>query len=311
MAESVAARRGGARVRRRRPSLLVRQEHRAALGFLLPSFILFAVFDGLAVLVSLGLSFTKWNLFNAVHFAGLANYGFLFRDPVFHKVFMNTVLFVIGTVPVQMVMSLAIALLLNMRVPGRPVFRLMYFLPVVTQPVAVALAWSWLFNSNYGLINSVLTGLGLVHPPGWLNSTHWALPAVMIVAIWQQVGYSMVLFLAGLQSIPQELYDAGEIDGAVGWNRLRYLTLPMLSPTTFFILIISVIFSFQVFDLTFIMTNGGPANATNTIVFDIYQNAFVFYRMGVATAVAWVLFFLIFVFTLIQYRLQRVWVFYE
>ncbi|HUX21772.1 MAG TPA: sugar ABC transporter permease [Spirochaetia bacterium] len=296
---------------RRRVSRLQRQEHRAALGFVLPSFVLFFVFDGLAVLVSFGLSFTKWNLFNAVHFAGISNYVFLFHDPVFHKVLINTVLFVVGTVPIQMVLSLAVALLLNREIPGRPVFRLMYFLPVVSQPVAVALVWSWLFNTNYGLINSVISALGVSHPPGWLNSTQWALPAVMVVAIWQQVGYSMVLFLAGLQSIPQELYDAGELDGAVGWDRLRYLTLPMLSPTTFFILIISVIFSFQVFDLTFVMTNGGPANATNTIVFDIYQNAFVFYRMGVATAIAWVLFFIIFVFTLIQYRLQRLWVFYE
>lgn len=302
---------GKARSGRRRVSLLLRIEHRAAFWFVLPSFILFFVFDGLAVLVSFGLSFTKWNLFNAVTFTGIANYVFLLHDPIFHKVLLNTVIFVAGTVPVQMVLSLIVALLLNRRVPGRSVFRLLYFLPVVSQPVAVALVWAWLFNTNFGLINSVLSFLGVQHPPGWLNSTGWALPAVMIVAIWQQVGYSMVLFLAGLQSIPQELYDAGELDGAVGWARLRYLTLPMLSPTTFFILIISVIFSFQVFDLTFIMTNGGPANATNTIVFDIYQNAFVFYRMGVATAIAWVLFFIIFLFTLIQYRLQRLWVFYE
>jgi multiple sugar transport system permease protein len=296
---------------KKRVSRLERSERRAALWFILPSFILFFVFDALSVIAALGLSFTHWNLFNAIHFNGFANYGFLLHDPLFHQVLKNTVIFVLGTVPVQMVLSLAVALLLNRKIPGQALFRLLYFLPVVSQPVAVALVWSWLFNTNYGLVNSALASLGVQHPPGWLNSTDWALPAIMLVAIWQQIGYSMVLFLAGLQGIPQELYDAGELDGAVGWSKLRYLTLPLLSPTTFFILIISVIFSFQVFDLTFIMTSGGPANATNTIVFNIYQNAFVFYRMGIATAIAWVLFIIVFVVTLVQYRVQRWWVFYE
>jgi len=292
-------------------SSIERRESWAALGFLLPSLLLFMVFVGLPVLASMYISFQRWDIFTSPQFVGLANYLSLLRDPIFHKVLGNTSLFVAGTVLVQMALGLGLALLLNGRIPAQGFFRVLYFLPVVSPPVAVALVWAWIFNENFGLLNSLLSGLGVHNLPRWMASTQWALPALMIVSIWQNIGYSMVLFLAGLQNIPTEIYEAGALEGAIGWKRLRHLTLPLISPTTFFVLTISVIFSFQVFDLAFIMTDGGPSNATNTVVFYIYQNAFRFYRMGYASAVAWILFIVIFVVTLVQYRLQSRWVHYE
>ncbi|MER3462588.1 MAG: sugar ABC transporter permease, partial [Armatimonadota bacterium] len=219
--------------------------------------------------------------------------------------------FVAGTVIVQMALGLGLALLLNGRIPAQGFFRVLYFLPAVSPPVAVALVWAWILNENFGLLNSLLSSLGMHNLPRWLASTSFALPALMIVSVWQNIGYTMVLFLAGLQNIPAEIYEAGALEGATGWKKLRYLILPLISPTTFFVLTISVIFSFQIFDLAFVMTDGGPSNATNTVVFYIYQNAFRFYRMGYASAVAWILFVIIFAVTLVQYRLQNRWVHYE
>ncbi len=295
---------------RRLPSRLVTEERRAALGFLAPSLVLFLVFAALPVLASFGISFTRWDLFTTPSFVGLENYFKILTDPIFHTVLRNTTLFVLGTVLVQMGLALGLALLLNNRVPGQAFFRVVYFLPVVSPSVAVALVWAWILNENFGLLNAFLSSIGVHNPPHWLSSTQWALPALMIVSIWQGAGYSMVLFLAGLQNIPQDVYEAGALEGAVGWKKFRYLTMPLLSPTTFFVLTIQVIFSFQVFDLAFVMTDGGPSNATNTVVFYIYQNAFRFYRMGYAAA-AWLLFIVIFVVTIVQYRLQNRWVHYD
>ncbi|MBI4048388.1 MAG: sugar ABC transporter permease, partial [Devosia nanyangense] len=176
--------------------------------------------------------------------------------------------------------------------------------------VAAALVWSWLFNSNFGLINAGLSLVGVTDLPKWMGSTKWAMPAVIIVSIWQNLGYAMVLFLAGLQNIHQEVRDAAELDGATGWDRFWTITLPLLSPTMFFVLIISIIGSFQVFELVFVMTKAGPANATNTLVYYIYQNGFQFYQMGYASAATMILFLIVLVFTLAQYRLQDRWVHY-
>lgn len=287
-------------------------ETRAAWLFLGPSLVLFLMFVALPVVAALGISFTNWDLFSAPHFAGFENYGnLILRDVLFHKVLINTLLYVIGTVPLQMLLALGIALLLNRGVWGETVLRIIYFLPVVSSTVAVALVWSWIFNSNFGVLNALLTALGVQRPPVWLGSTHTALIALVIVAIWQGLGYSMVLFLAGLQHIPQDVYEAGALDGAVGWKKHLYLTFPLLSPTTFFVTIVSLIGSFQVFDLAFVMTKGGPANATNTIVYYVYQNAFEFYRMGYASAAAMILFAIILLITLFQYRLQNRWVHYD
>ncbi|WP_309570317.1 sugar ABC transporter permease [Deinococcus sp.] len=293
-------------------SRMARAEARSAWLFLAPSLVLFMVFVLLPVLAALGISFTSWDLFTKAHFAGLENYRqLLFEDKLFHKVLGNTAVYVVWTVPIQMALAFIVALLLNRGVWGQNALRVIYFLPVVSSTVAVALIWSWIFNSNFGILNALLSQLGVHDLPGWLNSSKYALPALIIVAIWQGLGYSMVLFLAGLQGISREAYEAGEIDGAVGWKKHRYITLPLLSPTTFFVTIVSLIGSFQVFDLAFVMTQGGPANSTNTIVYYVYQNAFQFYRMGYASAAAMILFAIILTFTLIQYRLQNRWVHYD
>lgn len=282
-----------------------------AYGFLLPNFLGFLIFTFIPVLAALLLSFTDWDLLQAPRWAGLANYRRLARDPLFHRVMRNTATYVLGTVPVQMTLALLVAMALNRRLPGRLFFRTAYFMPVVSSTVAVALVWRWMFHADFGLINSALYAIGVSNPPNWLSSTRWALPAIMIMSVWQQIGFSMVLFLAGLQSIPQHLYEAAKIDGASAWQRFFNITLPMLSSTTFFILVISIINSFQVFDQALIMTEGGPANATNTIVFNIYRYGFQFFQMGYAASMAWVLFAAIFVVTLIQFRYQGRWVYYE
>lgn len=293
-------------------SRMAREEARSAWLFLLPSFLLFLVFVLLPVLAAFGISFAHWDLFTPPKWAGLDNYRqLIFEDKLFHKVLGNTVWYVIGTVPAQMILAFFIALLLNRGVWGQNALRVIYFLPVVSSTVAVALIWSWIFNSNFGVLNLLLSKVGIQDLPKWLNSSQWALPALIIVAIWQGLGYSMVLFLAGLQGISREAYEAGEIDGAVGWRKHRYITLPLLSPTTFFVTIVSLIGSFQVFDLAFVMTQGGPANATNTIVYYVYQNAFQFYRMGYASAAAMILFAIILALTLFQYRMQNRWVHYD
>lgn len=282
-----------------------------AYGFLLPNLLGFLAFTFLPVLAALLISFTDWDLLRPPQWVGLANYERLIEDATFHRVLRNTFVYVLGTVPVQMALALLVAMALNQRIPGRLFFRASYFMPVVASTVAVALVWRWIFHADFGLLNSALYLIGIDDPPNWLQSTRWALPAIIIMSIWQQVGFSMVLFLAGLQAVPAHLYDAAKIDGANGWHRFVHITIPMLSSTTFFVLVISIINSFQVFDQAFIMTEGGPANATNTLVFNIYRYAFQFFQMGYATAMAWVLFAIIFVVTIVQFRYQRQWVHYD
>ena len=298
------------RVRSRPLSPLTRTEERVAWLFLLPSLVLFIGFTALPVIWAFLISFTHWDLFTAPRFAWLDNYLALAKDPIFLKVLGNTGYYVVLAVPLQMVLGLACALGLNRNIKGQSALRVIYFLPVVTSTVAAALVWAWLFNSNFGLINDALSLLGVTNLPKWLGSSQWAMPAVITVFVWQNLGYAMVLFLAGLQNIRQDVYEAAALDGATGWRRFWHITLPLLSPMTFFVLIISIIGSFQVFDLVFVMTKAGPANATNTLVYYIYQNGFMFYQMGYASAAAMVLFLIVLVATLIQYRLQDRWVHY-
>lgn len=293
------------------PNKMARAEERAAWLFLLPSLVLFLVFTAVPVISAFVISFTQWDLFTAIRFVGFGNYFTLWNDPIFRQVLGNTGYYVLGSVPVQMALGLGAALILNRGIRGQTFFRVVYFLPVVTSTVAAALVWAWLFNSNYGLINALLSLIGVTDLPKWLASSRWAMPAVIIVSIWQNMGYAMVLFLAGLQNIRQDVYDAAALDGSQGWTRLITITLPLLSPTTFFVLIISIIGSFQVFELVFVMTKAGPANATNTLVYYIYQNGFQFYQMGYASAAAMVLFLIVLALTLVQYGLQNRWVHYD
>jgi multiple sugar transport system permease protein len=280
-------------------------------AFLAPSFAGFAIFVLLPVIAALGISFTDWNLISTPHWVGLHNYTQLVTaDAIFGQVFRNTVLFTLGTVPARVILSLLLAVLLNQAVRGIAAFRTAYFMPVVAPVVATALVWTWIFNGNFGLLNYALLKIGVHNPPNWLLSTTWALPAIMIFSVWKNVGFTSIIYLAGLQSIPHELYEAAAVDGAGRLAKFWHVTVPMVSPTTFFVLVISVIFAFQVFEESFVMTSGGPANATNTIVFDIFQTGFKYFNMGAASALAWILFAVLIVVTLIQVIGQRRWVHY-
>jgi multiple sugar transport system permease protein len=209
-------------------------------------------------------------------------------------------------------LGLLIALLLNNQIRARGFFRTLFYLPVVTPLVIAAIIWKWVYNGDFGLLNYYLIQLGIIHEPLlWLADPNLAMPAVIITSVWKSVGFSMVVYLAGLQSIPEDYYDAAKVDGASIWRRFRDITLPLLTPTLFFLLITQFIASFQVFGIIYVMTRGGPANATSVYIYNLYQNAFAFGKLGYASAMAWILFVLLATFTLIQWKLQKRWVFYE
>lgn len=292
-------------------------QHWEAYLFLIPSLLGFIVFVLIPVFVALGLSLFTWSLLSPAEFAGLRNYVYLLtRDPVFFKVLGNTLYFTLTIVPLQLMLGLVMAVALNQAVRGMSVYRLIYFMPVVTTIVAGALIFQWLLNKDVGLVSAAIWRFNEVtdipvQPPDWLNNPHWAKPAVVLLTLWKNVGFTMVIYLAGLQAIPVELYDAAEVDGATSWRRFWHITLPMVSPTTFFLLVIQMIGAFQLFDEAFVMTRGGPAQATTTIVYYVYVNAFEYNRFGMASTVAWVLFAFIFTVTYMQTRLQTHWVHYE
>lgn len=296
----------------RKPRLSIQgRETLAGYGFLLPNIVGFLVFTLLPVLASAVLSLYRWDIIRSPVFVGLGNYLRLFtKDPFFYKILFNTAYYTFISVPLGMVCSLVLALLVNQRLTGITWFRAAYFMPVVSSTVAVALIWRWLYNTDFGLVNSFLRVFGLPNIP-WLTSTRWAMPALILMSIWKNMGYHMVIFLAGLQGIDVRLYEAAEIDGASRWGKFRYVTLPLLTPTIFFVLVTSVIGSFQVFALALVMTEGGPGYATSTLVLFIYNNAFQWFKMGYAAALAWILFAIVFIATLIQMRYQRTWVHYD
>ncbi len=299
----------GARTRRRGLSLAAR-ESLAAYAFILPSLVGFLVFLAGPVVASLGLSLYDWELLLPPRFIGLANYQALLHDMRFRQVVMNTAYYVVGVVPLNIVVALGLALWLNRSIRGITLYRSAFFVPVVTSTVAVSLIWMWMYSPQVGLINTGLRWIG-VHGPLWLGDTRWAMPALILLGVWKGFGYNMVVFLAGLQGIPAALYEAAAIDGANPRQRFQYVTLPLLSPTTFLAVVLTMISSFQVFESAYVMTGGGPVNATNTIVLYIYQNGFQYFKMGYASALAWGLFAVIFTLTLFQMKLQRTWVHYE
>jgi multiple sugar transport system permease protein len=255
------------------------------------------------------ISFSEWSLLGKPKFIGLQNYIEMLTHPVFWKTFGNTVYYVFVKVPLNMALSLFFAVLLNRRIRGRNVFRTILFLPIVASSVSVALIWQPLFNPTLGLLNRILSYVGL-GPYPWIYSPTWAMPSVILVATWKEIGYYMVMFLAGLQGIPLSYYEAARIDGANIIQEFLSITVPLVSPTTFFVLITSIIGSFQIFDLTTVLTRGGPANATNTLVMYVYQAGFQFFRMGYASAIAYLLFAVILIFTLTQNRISKRWVHY-
>ena len=290
-----------------------KREHEglAAGLFLLPNLIGFLIFTAIPVGAAFVLAFYDYDLLLGASWAGLENFREMFTtDEVFRAALFNTVYFTAVSVPLSVVLGLATAMLVNQALRGIVIFRSIFLLPYVTVTVALSLVWKWIYLPDIGLINSVLGVFGIDGPP-WLTSGTWAMPALILMSVWKGFGYNMVIFLAGLQSIPDHLYDAAKVDGATAWRRFLNVTLPLLSPTTFFVVVISVISSFQVFDQALIMTNGGPGTATTTLVLYIYQKGFQSFDMGYAAAVALVLFAAIFVFTVIQFMFQRRWVTYD
>jgi multiple sugar transport system permease protein len=306
----LAGRRGRERTVRAWLSRLVNSDAVAGYVLLLPTLIGLALFSLGPVVASALLSFTRWDGLRAPVWTGTENYRLLFTDPLFWTALRNTAYYTVGSVVPAIVLSLLLALAVNQKIKGVVFFRTLFFLPVVSPPVAIAILWGWLYNAQYGLINAGLDRLGLP-PVQWLAEPSTAMPSIIIMSIWSGLGYNMVLFLAGLQGIPQELYEAAKIDGANRWALFRYVTVPLLSPTTFFILVLSMIGAFQLFDYAYVLTGGGPMYSTLSIVLYIYQMAFQNFKMGYASALAYVLFVIIAAVTFVQFRLQRRWVHYE
>jgi multiple sugar transport system permease protein len=294
------------RGRRRRTER--QRERTAAAMFLMPSALGFFIFTAFPVLAAIALAFYDYDLLLGKKFTGLQNFSDLAHDDVFRAALLNTIYFTLATVPLSVALGLAAALLVNHALRGITLFRTIYLLPYVTVTVAVALVWRWIYLPDVGLFNTVLGWFG-IDGPNWLTSKTWALPALIIMSVWKTFGYNMVIFLAGLQAIPEHLYDAAKVDGATSWRRFLHITLPMLSPTTLFVVVIAVIASFQVFDQALVMTNGGPGSSTTTLVLYIYKAGFQSYKMGYASAIALVLFVIVAVFTAIQFTLQRRWVY--
>lgn len=274
--------------------------------FLTPGLLHFLIFTLFAVSFAFYISFHKWNVIQpAKPFVGFDNYAKLFQDPRFLRAVTNTLLFMIG-VPLNLMSGLAVALLLNTKVRGQGLYRTLFYIPVVTPLVVSSIIWKWLYQGDYGLLNYYLLKFHIIEQKiFWLADPNLALPALIIMGIWGGTGGTMVIYLAGLQSIPEEMYDAAKVDGASAWQRLRYITIPLLKPTTFFLTITGVIGTFQIFTEVYIMTNGGPLNRTTTIGFYLYDKAFRQLDMGYAAAMAFVLFAMIFVFTLLQWKYTR------
>ena len=282
-----------------------------AYSFILPNFLGFIIFTLVPIVFSLGLAFMSWDGANQISWVGLDNFRGLLEDDTFNIALKNTLWYVGGTVPLTMVCSLGLAVLLNQPIRGRNIFRTIYFFPYVGSLVAVAVVWNMLFFPSAGPVNELLRTLGVENPPRWSASVEWAMPTVVMASVWRGMGYYMVIYLAALQGIPSILYEAAEIDGANAWQKFRYITVPMLTPATFFISIMLTISSFKVFDLILVMTNGGPGRATNVLVIHTYNTAFRQFKFGYSSAIAMVLFALVMGITIIQFYMERRWVEYS
>jgi multiple sugar transport system permease protein len=276
--------------------------------FLVPNLIGFLTFNVVPIGAAILLAFSEWDLASTPKFTGLGNFAIMVQDDLFWKTLGNTFYYAFVAVPTGVLAAFFLALLINRKMRGVLAFRVVYFLPHVTLSVAAALIWAWIYHPDFGLINYLLGMIG-IQGPSWLFDSRWAMPAVIIMSNWRGIGYAMLVFLAGLQGIPYELYEAATIDGASGWQQLLHVTVPMLSPTTFFILTTSLIGGFQAFDQFYVMTQGGPAFSTTPIVLYTYNNAFQYFKMGYAASMAAVLFLCIFVITRVQWRLARTWVY--
>ncbi len=276
---------------------------------LTPYFVLFGVFTVYSVINALSMSFHEYNVFISPIFIGLQNYYELFLDPLFHKAMANTFVYSVFTVLLQTCIALLIAVLLNQKIWGKSFFRAAFYMPAVTPSVVISLIFSWMFFRD-GVFNYVLSLVGLPSNIDWLNNVQAALPAVIIVGVWSNVGRYMLMFLAALQDIPRSVYEAAELDGAKGWNLLRFITIPLLRPIITLVSVLGIIGAFQVFTEIYIMTSGGPLDATTTVSYMIYTNAFNYFRMGYASSIAWVLACVIFGFSMIQRKILDTEIYY-
>jgi multiple sugar transport system permease protein len=279
-----------------------------AICFVAPNLIGFLVFIVLPVLFSLIVSFTDFNIFKGLDgmaFVGLDNFKEMFKDNWFKAALKNNLLYTVVTIPILIGLSMIVATLLNNKVYFKKTLRALIFVPYISSIVAIAAVWRLIYNPSQGMLNQVLRAIGIVNPPGWIGSLTWALPAIMIVGIWMGLGYNVIVYMAGLQSIDASLYESAQIDGANPIQTFHRVTVPMLRNTTFFLLITNIIGSFQVFGIVNIMTGGGPGTSTTVIAQYIYLTGFRYHKMGYAAAMAWVLLGAIFMVTLFQWRIQR------
>lgn len=273
-------------------------------SFILPNFSGFLIFTLIPILFSFALAFSEWDSFTAPKFVGLDNFAEMLKDDTFGIALKNTFYYTIGVVPLTMICSLGLAMLLNRKVKGIGIFRTIFFFPYITSLVAVAVVWNMLFHPTMGPINQFLQNF-ISTVPGWTSSSQWAMPAIIIVSVWRNMGYYMILYLAGLQGIPRELYEASSMDGAGKWRQFLNVTVPSLRPTTFFVMIMLTINSFKVFDLVQVMTEGGPGRSTNVLVYQIYNEAFVNFRFGYASAISFVLFIIVLTITVVQFQIDK------
>lgn len=297
MSSTLTARRLGSSLKRRNTLL--------GWSFILPNFVGFAIFTLIPVIWLFYIAFTDWNAFGKANWVGVANFTRLIGDSSFHVALKNTLYYAVFHIPLTLAISLALALLLNSKLRGVAFFRTAAFFPYVTSIVAIAVVWNMLFSPETGPINQLLRALGVDNPPGWTTSADWSMPAVIVVGTWREMGYYMLLFLAGLQTIPRQLYEAARMDGANAWQRFRNVTVPSLRPTTFFITVMLTIGSFKVFDLILVMTNGGPGQSTLVLSQFIYTKGFMENQLGYASSSSIVLFLICISVTVVQFLVNK------
>ena len=268
--------------------------------FVLPAVIGTFIFIIIPIFCSFGLSFTDWDLLNEVSFAGIDNYKAVLSEPVFIQIFVNTIVYALSTTVFAVIIPLIIAGILNSKLKGGEWFKTIYFIPFITPAVVIAIVWGWIFDPNIGAVN-ILFKTHLT----WLYDTHLAMPVLIFISVWKLIGYNVVLFLTGFSTINHELFEAAKIDGADGCKAFINITLPLLKPTTYFVTLVTAISSFQVFDLIYVMTSGGPQNSTSVIVYSIYKYAFEYFDVGKACALAYILFAVIFILALLQKKFSK------
>jgi len=297
---------------KRKKNTLQREENMWGYVFISPMLIGVCILVLIPIIATLVLSFADWNFvqgWNGIKWVGFGNFSRLLKDSDFLQSVRNNIVFLL-TVPIYMLISMILAILIDRHVYFKAYFKVAYFMPYISMIVAVAVVWMVLFQPSYGPINEFLKSIGIANPPGWIADPHYALVSIMMISVWISIGFNMIIYIAGLQSIPRDLYEAADIDGANGWNKFRNITFPMLSPTSFFLLVTGIISTFKIFDIVAVMTQGGPMGSTNMMVYYFYDTAFINLKVGYASSIATVLFLFVMLITLVQWIAQKKWVNY-